>query len=353
MLDLYSVSARHYLAAALAGIQHFTSLLNLLISNVNFTSLKELNSAWAVMLHKGHNKPRSSCRSWRCISTCPLVAKALDLYVSDMHSRNWAEAAAPTQFMRRGSSHELAALLLTEAIVYATVTLGITLWILFLDKQAAFDSVLKEHVIAGAYSASGHRADASLLYLANRLSSRLTYLQFSSSLMGPIHDERGVEQGGVNSSDEFQLVNTEELVTTNSSSLGLDMGGVSLASIGVADDVALLSPSPHALQSLLNISQSLTSSKCMVNVPEKTKLLAYASKSDVSVAYWQDAAPLTMSGASLPLSSQAEHVGILRSSSGSNLPSITSRLASHTKSLYSIISCGLARNHRGNPAASL
>ena len=132
------------------------------------------------MLHKGHGKPRSSCRSWRCISTCPLVAKALDLYVSDLHHDDWSEAAAPTQFMKKGSSHELASLLLTESIVYATLTLGIALWVLLLDKQAAFDSVLKEHVIAGAYAAAGHKADASLMYLANRLSSRQTFLQFRS-----------------------------------------------------------------------------------------------------------------------------------------------------------------------------
>ena len=63
--------------------------------------------------------------------------------------------------------------------------MGIALYVLFLDKQAAFDSVLKEHVIAGAYTAAGY-------------------------LMGPICDQRGVEQGGVNSGDEFQLVNREE-----------------------------------------------------------------------------------------------------------------------------------------------
>ena len=76
-------------------------------------------------------------------------------------------------------------------------------------------------------------------------------------------------------------------------------------------------------------------------------------KGDLSVAYWHEATPLVMEGASLPLSSQAEHVGVVRASSGSNLPSITSCIASHTKSLYSIISCGMARHHRGNPSASL
>ena len=72
--------------------------------------------------------------------------------------------------------------------------------------------------------------------------------------MGPIHDRRGVEQGGVNSGEQFQVFNTEELATTQSSGLGLDMGGVSVGSIGQADDIALLSLDPHDPQSLLNFS---------------------------------------------------------------------------------------------------
>ena len=353
VLDLYSISARHYLMAGTAGHEHFAALLNLIISNINLSTAAELNSAWAIMLHKGHSKPRCLCRSWRCISTCPLVSKALDMYVADIHRDNWTTASAPTQFMSRGSSHELAALLLTESICYATLTLGIALWVLLLDKQSAFDSVLKEHIISEAYCAAGHHADQSLLYMANRLASRRTYLQFSSTLMGPIHDQRGVEQGGVTSGDQFQLANNEELIVTNTAGLGLNMGEVSVGSIGVADDVALLSPEPHALQSLLNLSMSLTSSRCMINVPEKTKLLLYQPKGDHSAEYWLDANPITMDGEALPLSSQAEHVGVLRAPGGSNLASITTRISGHIKSLYSVISCGMARNHRGNPAASL
>ena len=121
----------------------------------------------------------------------------------------------------------------------------------------------------------------------------------------------------------------------------------------MADDVSLVSPDPHALQSLLNLSQTLTSFKRMVNVLEKTELLLYHPKGDTSAKYWQDVNPIMMDGAPLPLSSQAEHVGVLRSPNGGNLASITSTFASHTKSLYSVISCGMARSHRGNHAASL
>ena len=355
VIDFYSISAHHYLAAGLPGIQHFTLLLNLLISDINSVAIPEVNSAWAIMLHKGHGKPRSSSRSWRCISTCPLLAKALDLRVADLQRENWSNAAPSTQFMARGSSHELAALLLTETTLYANRSLGIPLYVLLLDKQAAFDSVLKEHVLSAAFSAAGNHGDQSLLYMATRLASRLTYVEQGKVIMGPIHDTAGVEQGGVSSSDQFQLVNGEELDMCNDSGLGLDMGAVSVAAIGQADDVALVSPHPAALQSLLNLSEAFSSSTSLTNVPEKTKLLVYPpSKGDgSSITYWQEATPIMMSGAPLPLSSQAEHVGVVRSTCGTNMPALLSRLSAHGRSLYGTIHCGMARSHRGNPAASL
>ena len=86
--DFFSISPNHYLAAGTHGIRHFSHLLNILITDLNTTAIPELNSAWAIMLHKGHGKPRSSSRSWRCISTCPLLAKALNLKVADMQREN-------------------------------------------------------------------------------------------------------------------------------------------------------------------------------------------------------------------------------------------------------------------------
>ena len=59
-----------------------------------------------------------------------------------------------------------------------------------------------------------------------------------------------------------------------------------------------------------------------------------------------------MNGSPFPPSSEAEIVGVFRSPLG-NLPSIFSHIAGHTKSLYSVISCGMARHHRGNPVARL
>ena len=57
-----------------------------------------------------------SARSYRTISTCPLVAKALDIYLRDLNIDTWNADQAPTQYLGEGTSHELAALMLTEVV---------------------------------------------------------------------------------------------------------------------------------------------------------------------------------------------------------------------------------------------
>ena len=96
--DLYSITARHYINAGSEGLLHFTFILNLVISNINISSLDYLNSVWATILYKGHGKDKQSERSYRTISTCPLISKALYKYVGGLFETGWASAQAETQF---------------------------------------------------------------------------------------------------------------------------------------------------------------------------------------------------------------------------------------------------------------
>ena len=196
--------------------------------------------------------------------------------------------------------------MLTEAIIFSTKVLRSPLWCLFVDKQAAFDMVMKQHILPAALSAAGGpgHADKSLVYLANRLSNRRTFFEFDSVLMGPILDSVGAEQGGILSSDEFQLVNSEELKVTNDSLLGLDMGGVHVASIGAADDVVLVSPSPHGLQGLLNLSSHFCIQKSLINVQGKTRLVVF-EPSNFSPSIPYNCSELVMDGKPLSFSSEA------------------------------------------------
>ena len=83
--------------------------------------------------------------------------------------------------------------------------------------------------------------EQAVTYMANRLLNRSTILEFDKTLVGPIHDERGLEQGGVSSSDCYKLYNNELLEACQRSSLGVDMGELVVSAVGQADDTALLS----------------------------------------------------------------------------------------------------------------
>ena len=165
--------------------------MNIIISNVNLFSLAELNSVWAMVLYKGHGKPKDSDRSYRTISTCLLLSKSLDKYIGNLYESGWAAVQADTQFQGSGSSHELAALLLTETVQFSLYSVKKPLFVLMLDAKSAFDKILAEFVIRNAFLAGSK--DQGLLYLTDRLTNRKTYVEWDKCLMGPISDLLGVE----------------------------------------------------------------------------------------------------------------------------------------------------------------
>ena len=60
-----------------------------------------------------------------------------------------------------------------------------------------------------------------------------------------------------------------------------------------------------------------------------------------------------MDGLAIPFVEETEHVSVIRSATGSSMPHIVARVSAHTRAMAPILSCGLARAHRGNPAASI
>ena len=109
--DVFGISTLHYLYAGIEGLEHFSCLLNTIITNVGNSSINDLNMAHGLILYKGGQKDKSSDRSYRTISTCPIVSKAMDLYIRDLYQEQWDKLTASTQYQKQGSSHELASLL--------------------------------------------------------------------------------------------------------------------------------------------------------------------------------------------------------------------------------------------------
>ena len=136
-----------------------------------------------------------------------------------------------------------------------------------------------------------------------------------------------------------------EVDALNRSDLGVTTGFSSQACIAAADDEVLLSDTPFSLQSLLNLTEKFCKDACMKLVPSKTHLPVFKPKRDKQLNYWSLINPIKMGNKYLPFDDIAEHVGVIRSSSGSNLPAVASHISAHRKSLFHVLSCGAARGH--------
>ena len=114
--------------------------------------------------------------------------------MGSLYETGWAAVQAETQFQGTGSSHELAALLLSETIQFSLYSAKKPLFVLLLDAKSAFDKILAEFIIRTEFIAGSQ--GQGLLYLADRLKNRKTFVECDKCLMGPILDKLGVEQGG-------------------------------------------------------------------------------------------------------------------------------------------------------------
>ena len=260
-----------------------------------------------------------------------------------LYDSGWSAVQAETQFQGVNSSHELAALSITEAVIHGLHTNKQPVYILLLDAQSAFDRVVIEHAIRCAYLAG--TTDEGLVYLDRRLRNRLTYIEWDKQLMGPIMDTMGVEQGVWASDRIYRLVNNEQLHTAQQSELGVDIGLVVadnghlqhlvLSGVGQADDVGHLSNSLRDLKALLYLSQ-LYCEKYQVKLEAaKTKLLVYTTKETEMMAKVNLAVtPIIVDDAEISPSAQAAHVGVVRSVVDGNSPHIVPRLAAHRGAMF-------------------
>ena len=108
-----------------------------------------------------------------------------------------------------------------------------------MDARSALDLVLPELLIPNLYHCD--IKDQGVVLIDERLKNRKTICEWQKTLMGPIEDAWGLEQGGINSSEFFKVYNNEQITSANQSELGVPLAsGLVVSAIGQADDVALV-----------------------------------------------------------------------------------------------------------------
>ena len=349
--DFYSITAEHYLHAGEEGLSHFSDILNAIAANINNARIKELNIAHGLILYKQHNKDKTSDRSYRTISSCPFLAKAMDLYLRDLYHERWDKCQATTQYQGTGSCHLLASLLITEVIQHSLHVRDKPVFLLFLDAQSAFDRCLRQVLVNELYKAGID--GAAITFIDRRLEHRATVYDWNGVLMGPSRDSTGFEQGGINSSEFYKLYNNQQLETAQMSELGVGMRNTTISATGQADDVVLTANTIDNLALLVRLTESYCARYRVTLVPSKTKLLAFNTPNHEHLIHHAKAInPIKIGGEQVQFVDEGEHVGVVRNTAG-NLPTILSRIEAHRKAMRAVLPSGMAQSHRGNPAASL
>ena len=248
--------------------------------------------------------------------------------------------------------HELAALLLTEVSQFSLHVLQQPVFILYLDAKSAFDKVLRQLLIRNLYFCG--TAGKELLHFNNRLEFRKTMAEWDKILMGPIIDQQGVEQGGVNSGDFYKIYSKSQLQMAQDSKLGVQLSrDITISAIGQADDTALVSNSLHSLQNLLELSLYYCQKYNVELCSDKTVMQVMSTNAmSKQVEYLKRFSPVNLQGSQIKFKSSAEHLGIVRSVHG-NLPNILQRISSHKAAIGAVVTNGLAKHHRANQAARL
>ena len=123
--------------------------------------------------------------------------------------------------------------------------------------------------------------------------------------------------------------------------------------LGQLDDVILSTYDIDSMRLLVTLTEKYCYKYRVMLVQSNTKLLGFAtSKQKHSLEHAKLINPVTINSLPVKFVDEAEHVGVIRNTSG-NMPNIANRITSHKKAMASVLSAGLAKNHNGNPMASL
>ena len=172
--------------------------------------------------------------------------------------------------------------------------------------------------------------------------------------MGPIFDQWGLEQGGINSSEFYKIYNNDQIKDAQDTTLGVSITDPHVISaIAQADDIALLSDDIFSLNNLLSLTLSYCKKNFVQLCPGKTKLQAYSNNATDDVTFYAKAvSPIQIDGEHIKFENKVKHVGVTRSTSG-NLSHILDRFTAHRRALAAVLPVGLAKGHRASPAAAL
>jgi hypothetical protein len=168
-----------------------------------------------------------------------------------------------------------------------------------------------------------------------------TRVKWKGHLSEPFSINQGVRQGGIPSTVDYKAYIDPLLHELENSGTGLHIGATYVGAPTCADDVMLLSDSPHSLQYQLTVAESYAAKERYTIHPTKTEITAYHTK--IPNEIWNTLPIWTLHDNPVPVTQLVTHLGVLRESEKSTTISkfVSERLKVGRGSLYALMGAGL------------
>ncbi len=250
----------------------------------------------------------------------------------------------PLQYgFTRGTAPELSALGVTESLAEAKHQ-KISLYIIALDAQKAFD-VVSHPVLFKKLITDGTSRDtiAAIMSIYENATETVLWEGESSK---PYHIKQGVRQGGILSTDLYKLFLDQLLHRLQSTDLGMKIGPTHIAATACADDLILMSPSKHAIQTLLDEA---------VSYAKRHRYLLHPTKSVITAYKDQPPGDIELYTGPIPTTEKLEHLGINRHINKNKSMSawIEEKTALMRRTVHMLMDVGLHGQTGLNPAAAV
>ena len=163
----------------------------------------------------------------------------------------------------------------------------------------------------------------------------LTKIKMKGKLSSEIKESLGVKQGHINSSDHYKIYIGPCLETLEDAQLGVWIGPVNSGVSGCADDVFLGSDNPTKLQALIDIAAHYGSLYRIQYGASKTKITV--SGSEIDVNYYKDTQPWKMSGQTIQVVENNDHLGQIVSGSRQEEKNVDLRIQKSRNTLFGLL----------------
>ena len=305
--DVYKLTPEHLKHCDQEARLYILSLLNSIITDMNYLSCPQIKAGLGTAVYKGKRKPLNQSSSYRRITVTPQLGSIIDRHVDPIAEALFKQVQNTEQYgFTKNVNYLMAAVLRGECQRWALDT-GQTCYGVSFDGKAAFPSVDRDIQIRELY-ACGEKGNL-LEYSRRTYDNTLCRMKDGQLLSREFQEHRGSRQGHKRAAGHFKTYINPCLQAANSSSLGFYIGTICVCSICVADDTYIVSNDPRRLQGLINIVGHFGRRYWLQFGADKTKVTVTGSNIDMD--YYQDIGLWTLYGQRLTVTEDNEHLGLL------------------------------------------